>query len=734
MTIKNHCSTDRIERLFAQELDEHEMHVVESHLESCEACRKELEQFAAKPEFWSTIRETLSGRSISEAQKIQSSNQSIAESIRVFADTYLSPSDDPAMMGRIANYEVCGVVGLGAMGIVFKAFDKPLNRFVAIKVLLPSFALQGCSRERFSREARAAAAVVHPNVIAIHAIESWNGLPYLVMPYVAGQSLQKRVDDAGPLDLPEILRVGHQVASGLSAAHAQGLIHRDIKPSNVLLESDVDRFLITDFGLAQAADDASLTQSGVIAGTPMYMSPEQARGDTVDHRSDLFSLGSLLFTLSTGHPPFRAETTFGVLRRVINEDPRSIQEANPDVPGWLCEIIRALHSKQPEDRIESAAKAAVLFEQCIAHVRQPHRHPLPKIRSRLPTDRQIATKARSVALVSAMGVVLVGISVIALPRFFGSQTPTFLTRNKRAIVDPQAHRYDFQSHPKVTYLLAMSVAMPNSDVQVDGLVTVDSKQTDEGHWRLLFSPQLNVSETTRKWKESEEGPIPTGKGTQSKHWKSSRSEGVIINSRGKILSEDSLTLLPYHAGTFPALLFRPLPLEADSPTIARSASGITIQDSEQTSGDETDIDYWESKFIFGRGIPESVRMAKTLNIEVDGVNHVVPMQIEFVRLNEEERDVWIASRAGSRPAARRRKAIPLTADEESRLLSDLKAEQRVLYWLHRVRSRSIDELSPEVINAIVELVDNANPTCRVLAKRILNELPEEKLNPFRFVD
>src|SRR5262249_48641709 len=148
-------------------------------------------------------------------------------------------------------------------------------------------------------EGRAAAAVSHEHIVAIHGVDEANGLPYLVMEYVSGISLQERLDRSGPLETKEILRIGMQVASGLAAAHAQGLIHRDIKPANILLENGFERVKITDFGLARAVDDASLTQSGVLAGTPMYMAPEQARGEALDHRADLFSLGSVLYALCT---------------------------------------------------------------------------------------------------------------------------------------------------------------------------------------------------------------------------------------------------------------------------------------------------------------------------------------------------------------------------------------------------------------------------------------------------
>src|SRR6266480_1542432 len=203
------------------------------------------------------------------------------------------------------------------MGIVLRGFDEQLHRVVAIKVMAAQLATNATARKRFTREAQAQAAVSHDHIVTIHAVEEAGPLPHLVMQYVAGLSLQQRLEKDGPLELQEILRIGMQTASGLAAAHAQGLVHRDIKPANILLENGVERVKITDFGLARAAADASLTQSGVVAGTPHYMSPEQAEGKPVDQRSDLFSLGTMLYLMCTGRPPFRASGTMAVLKRVI---------------------------------------------------------------------------------------------------------------------------------------------------------------------------------------------------------------------------------------------------------------------------------------------------------------------------------------------------------------------------------------------------------------------------------
>src|SRR5205807_6333417 len=165
---------------------------------------------------------------------------------------FLAPSDNPDSLGRLGHYEVLEIIGLGGMGIVLRAFDDKLHRVVAIKVMAAQLATNATARKRFTREAQAAAAVTHDHIVTIHAVEEANGLPYIAMQYVAGLSLQQRLDRDGPLALHEILRIGMQTASGLAAAHAQGLIHRDVKPANILLENGVERVKITDFGLARA--------------------------------------------------------------------------------------------------------------------------------------------------------------------------------------------------------------------------------------------------------------------------------------------------------------------------------------------------------------------------------------------------------------------------------------------------------------------------------------------------
>ncbi|MFN0052347.1 MAG: protein kinase domain-containing protein [Planctomycetales bacterium] len=301
------------------------------------------------------------------------------------------------------------------MGVVFKAFEPALNRFVAIKMLLAHLAASGAARKRFAREGQAAAAVIDDNVMPIYSVAEWQGVPYLVTQYSRGATLQKRIQDQGPLELKEILRIGMQTARGLAAAHAQGLVHRDVKPSNILLDGTVERALLTDFGLARAVDDASITRTGTIAGTPQYMSPEQARGGSVDARSDLFGLGCVLYAMCTGRPPFRAESSYAILRMITDDEPLSIREINPDIPEWLCLLISRLMAKSPDARFGNALEVAAVLEQCLAHVQQPTAVALPaSLVPRAAGRRSIFNMTRKgvIAMLGTIGITVLGIVVL----------------------------------------------------------------------------------------------------------------------------------------------------------------------------------------------------------------------------------------------------------------------------------------------------------------------------------
>ncbi len=321
---------------------------------------------------------------------------------------FLNPSTKPDSLGRLGHYEVLEVVGKGGMGIVLRAFDEKLHRVVAIKVLAPEFARDSSARHRFVREARAAAAVAHDNVIAIHAVEDDGPIPYLIMQFVEGCTLQQKLDRVGPLRVKDVLRLGIQIADGLAAAHRHGLVHRDVKPANILLENGIERVKITDFGLARTVDDVNLTRSGYIAGTPAYMSPEQANGERVDPRSDLFSFGSVLYTLCAGHAPFIADTSMAVLKRVCDDTPKPLREINPDLPEWLEVLIAKLQAKRPADRFASAAEVAGLLSKRLNQVQAGgpisalEKSPAPSAPSARPAGR----------LLAALGI---GAAVVVLP-------------------------------------------------------------------------------------------------------------------------------------------------------------------------------------------------------------------------------------------------------------------------------------------------------------------------------
>jgi len=318
---------------------------------------------------------------------------------------FLSPATGPDAIGRLGHYEILNVVGRGGTGVVLRAFDEKLHRVVAVKVLDPVLAGNGTARVRFVREARAAAAVSHDRVIGIFEVEDGGPVPYLVMQYVEGKTLQQKIDREGPLPLSETLRIGLQAAEGLAAAHQQGLIHRDIKPANILLENGVERVKISDFGLARAADDPGVTRSGVLAGTPAYMSPEQASGETLDHRSDLFSLGSVLYAMCAGHPPFRADTTVAVIRQVCDGASKPLREVNPAVPEWLAALVGKLQAKKPADRYATAAEVAAILGRRLAEL-QSGTEPRPE------PDAAPAGRGRRVRLGGAALVALLAVTAV----------------------------------------------------------------------------------------------------------------------------------------------------------------------------------------------------------------------------------------------------------------------------------------------------------------------------------
>ena len=375
------CQRDDSGRFLTRQMSAAELSVFEDHLETCAACRERLERSAGEEGAWRSARELLSGSDGHEIN-LGSSSESGIDGISPGLDrrpdgtsavvlSFLAPSDDPAMVGRIGQYEVSGVVGRGSAGIVLKGFDRALNRNVAIKVLDPVLADVGAARQRFSREARAMAAIADEHVVPVYEVNEHAGLPFFVMEYVPGGSLERRLRAAGPFDALSVVRVGLQVAQALAAAHQQGLVHRDIKPGNILLDRGTDRARVVDFGLVRVGNDVSCTRSGVITGTPQYMAPEQVRAEVCDGQSDLFSLGAVMYALCTGHPPFRAATIYGVMQRIVHDEPRSVRDHNPSIPEWLDQFIGRMLSKARAGRFETAPEVVEILQQHLAHMQDP---------------------------------------------------------------------------------------------------------------------------------------------------------------------------------------------------------------------------------------------------------------------------------------------------------------------------------------------------------------------------
>jgi hypothetical protein len=378
-----------LERLIAGRLPGARADAITAHLDHCPECTDRMEALASggDPLLTTTVRQCVAERPPAGSAYWPALSAVAAEvsgaavlpppSARTprpgsgeIKYAFLRPPEAPDRLGKLGQFDVIAEIGRGGMGVVLRAYDPCLQREVAVKVLDPQLADNEVARARFCREARAAAAVTHDNLVAVHQVDEDenSGLPFIVMQLVSGESLEQRLRRVGKLDPAAVARLGRQAAAGLAAAHAGGLIHRDIKPGNILLEGETDRAKLTDFGLARGMEDVKLTRTGFVAGTPLYMAPEQARGDDVDARADLFSLGSVLYEAAAGIPPFDGKTPLVVLKRVTDETQPPLRQVNPDVPVWLSDVVDRLLAKDPADRFQTAREVAEIFSTELARL------------------------------------------------------------------------------------------------------------------------------------------------------------------------------------------------------------------------------------------------------------------------------------------------------------------------------------------------------------------------------
>jgi len=348
---------------------------------------------------------------------------------------------------KLLHYEIVARLGAGGMGEVWRAVDPRLERDVAIKILPGSNGPVSMERERFVREARAASALVHPNIITIHEINAADGLDFIVMEYVRGEPLAQLLT-RGPLTVARAVDYGLQIADALKAAHAAGIVHRDLKPGNIMI-SPSGLVKVVDFGIAKRVIDgaagegttaAPLTAMGISIGTPSYMSPEQALGDAVDGRSDLFSFGIVLYEMLAGKRPFLSDTKLGLVRQIVHDPPPPLLVAAPHVPAALVAIVDRCLVKDPTGRYASAAALRDDLRRCAAQLPSSDADPT-EAETQLSAPAAVPRRA-----VPLRAIAVVGIAVLLSAVAWG---PSVWQRLRT--VTPSAPAVDASASPQVLY-------------------------------------------------------------------------------------------------------------------------------------------------------------------------------------------------------------------------------------------------------------------------------------------
>jgi serine/threonine protein kinase len=325
---------------------------------------------------------------------------------------FLAPPQAEDELGRLGKYRILAVLGHGGMGVVFKAEDPSLGRLVAVKAMLPEVADKAGMKERFLREAKAAAAVEHDHIIPIHEVNKDSGVPFLAMPYLQGASLESWLRKGNAPTERQTLKLAREIAGGLAAAHRRGLTHRDVKPANLWLEAPAGRVKILDFGLARLVGEQNLTQTGAILGTPSYMAPEQARGEKVDGRADLFSLGVVLYRLCTGQLPFKGNDTLSVLTALAVDHPAPPHVVAPGVSRPLSDLVMNLLEKDPARRPRSAEEVLEALQRLEREPSKQEKDETKTIEAREDPRKHVGRAARRTAARRRRLVLLVPILVL----------------------------------------------------------------------------------------------------------------------------------------------------------------------------------------------------------------------------------------------------------------------------------------------------------------------------------
>jgi serine/threonine protein kinase len=343
------------------------------HLESCVICQQTVDGLAAADPISRHLRHEPPAFSEAEIVEVKSTVERLQSqrpastsakrkrpaSAGETKSPFLSSAEAADELGRLGPYRIQGLLGQGEFGLVFQAEDLQSKRPVALKVLRPETGheRQGeqQARQNFLRAARAAAAVRHDHVVPISHVGDSNDVPYLVMELLRGQSLETRYQNGPPLSFREVVRIGREVAEGLAAVHTQGLTHCNLTPSNIWLEAPHDTVKLLDIGLARAVEaDSLLARTDLLKGMPFYLAPEQAQGTSVDARTDLFSLGCVLFRLVARRPPFPGKHALAILYALATQTPPALCQLDPEIPATFSQLVASLLARRPEDRPASA--------------------------------------------------------------------------------------------------------------------------------------------------------------------------------------------------------------------------------------------------------------------------------------------------------------------------------------------------------------------------------------------
>ncbi len=391
------------------------------HLDQCEECAGQLQQINVSDSLTSALRarvalgndqdrveveqviarvtqRLLAGETRSGEETMATADETSSDSRTGHAGLLAPPQRDDEI-GRLGGYRVLEVLGEGGMGVVFKAEDEKLERWVALKAMKPAVSAGSSFKERFLREAKATAAIEHHNIVPIYQVGEDRGIPFIAMQFLQGESLSARLNRQEQLSESDVIWIGRDVARGLQAAHDNELIHRDIKPDNIWLDAKTGLAKILDFGLVRCADnDAGLTHTGTIMGTPRYMAPEQAQGGAVDHRSDLFSLGSVLYHLVSGQTPFEGSNLTAMLIAVAQAEPRDLTSLAPNVNPRLAKLIMQLLEKDPARRPQTAAEVVetlqTIDEQSNGQVSDTEQVETPSIDIGITPESSVVSRIR----------------------------------------------------------------------------------------------------------------------------------------------------------------------------------------------------------------------------------------------------------------------------------------------------------------------------------------------------